>query len=58
MHPNCTKEKTMNEPTSWRMRAIGSEESVRAFADILKNSEKNREHEGQELPAYRSGSLG
>lgn len=50
MQPNCTKEKTMSEPISWRIRAIGREESVRAFADILKNTKKNKENEGNGNP--------
>ena len=40
----------MSEPTSWRIRAIGSKESVRSFADILKNSEKNKENEDKGNP--------
>lgn len=50
MQPNGTKEKTMSEPISWRIRAIGSEESAKVFADILKNSEKNRENEDNGNP--------
>lgn len=50
MQPNGTKEKTMSEPTSWRMRAIGSKESVKAFADILKNAEKNKANEDNGNP--------
>ena len=40
----------MSEPISWRMRAIGSKESVKAFADILKNSEKNKDSEDNGQP--------
>ena len=50
MQPNSTKEKTMSEPISWRIRAIGSEESVRAFAAILMNTEKNKENEDNGNP--------
>ena len=50
MQPIGTKEKTMSEPISWRIRAIGSKESVRAFADILRNSEKNKENEDNGNP--------
>ena len=50
MQPNGTKEKTMSEPTSWRMRAIGREETVRAFADILKNSAKNKKNKDNGKP--------